>query len=261
MEKTFKKTKIIEPYERLCGIYMIECSANCKRYVGQSKNIHRRWISHLTKCRNEKEWNRQYNDDLYKDMRKYGIESFRFSVLEICKPEELDDNEVKWIELSKALEPNGYNKGKGGKIGKGKLSYQAFDEIVEMLKAGASAKEISAKYGISIQTVTDINVGRYHRIKGMEYPIRKHASFSYECRSIERSRCIDCGKEIYQNCTRCLDCLKASQERKRYGKTGEELKEELGKLVSEGYTRMAIGRKYGVSGNVIRRKLKKYGII
>lgn len=65
----------------MTGIYLIRNRITGQEYVGQSINIHRRWMEHKTPKANG-------NDRLHGDMKKYGIENFEFVVLEECPPDQ-----------------------------------------------------------------------------------------------------------------------------------------------------------------------------
>ena len=60
----------------ISGIYKIENLINHKVYIGQSKNIYKRWQQHKNHAKHEK-----YKYVLYQAIRKYGIENFSFEIL------------------------------------------------------------------------------------------------------------------------------------------------------------------------------------
>lgn len=66
--------------------------------------------------------------------------------------------------------------------------------------------------------------------------------------------CIDCGKVISSQSTRCDECSKKLQR-----KVERPSKEELSQLLSESNF-SAIGRTYGVSDNAVRKWCKYYGL-
>ena len=80
----------------MIGIYKITNLINKKCYIGQSRDIQKRWNSHKTRPFNEKD--EDYNKILYKAIRKYGLENFSFEVLEECKAEQLNEKENYWIK-------------------------------------------------------------------------------------------------------------------------------------------------------------------
>lgn len=59
-----------------CGIYSITNKINGKKYIGQSIDIHERWLSHKRKS----SWNDQSAKILYKAFKKYGLENFEFKI-------------------------------------------------------------------------------------------------------------------------------------------------------------------------------------
>lgn len=85
----------------MIGIYRITNRMNNKHYIGQSVNIQRRLTEH---CRRQE----QYVD---KVIKKYGMDSFDFVVIEECLPEELNQREDYWIKQYNSIIPNGYNLG------------------------------------------------------------------------------------------------------------------------------------------------------
>ena len=76
------------------GIYCIENLINNKKYIGQSKNIYRRWKQHIKDSEIKQL-------PLYKSIRKYGIENFKFFILEECKITELSLREDYYITYYK----------------------------------------------------------------------------------------------------------------------------------------------------------------
>lgn len=95
------------------GIYSITNTINGFRYIGQSKNIGKRWAEHLETM------NKPNNRLLYKAIEEYGIENFTFSILEICSEDLLDEKEKHYIDLYATYmgfkECKGYNMTLGGK--------------------------------------------------------------------------------------------------------------------------------------------------
>lgn len=100
--------------EKIIGIYKIENIKNNKVYVGQSHNIYQRWKEHISGKR------KSYISNAIK---KYGIDSFKFSILEKINHEYdnnlicclLDFYELFYISLFKSTNKKyGYNLTYGG---------------------------------------------------------------------------------------------------------------------------------------------------
>lgn len=90
------------------GVYKITNSLNGKSYIGQSKDIKKRFNTHKSAI------NRSLDDPrgqgpLYDAMRKYGVDNFVFEVLEECSESELDEREEYYISLYDSVN-NGYNR-------------------------------------------------------------------------------------------------------------------------------------------------------
>ena len=80
------------------GIYMIRNKKTGQIYIGQSKNIEKRWLQHNN------------ISDIDFDMRKYGIDEFSFVVLEeLDTYKERLEREKYWINYWNSRE-NLYNK-------------------------------------------------------------------------------------------------------------------------------------------------------
>lgn len=89
----------------MIGIYKLTNTINGYSYVGQSRDIARRFREHRTYRSSY-----HFETDLQKDIREYGRDSFDYSVLEECELDQLDDRERYWIAT---LKPE-YNKCEGG---------------------------------------------------------------------------------------------------------------------------------------------------
>lgn len=88
----------------MVGIYKVTNLINGKCYVGQSKNIQRRFWEH--RCISH-----EGNKNLRKDLIQFGKENFSYDVIEECSIEQLDEKEKFWISKINP-EYNTYNGGK-----------------------------------------------------------------------------------------------------------------------------------------------------
>ena len=79
---------------KICGIYKITNTITGDFYIGSSKDINRRWTEH----KRQSTWNRCPNSPLYKDMQKYGTDSFVFEVIEEVEESFLKEKEQQFIE-------------------------------------------------------------------------------------------------------------------------------------------------------------------
>ena len=90
-------------------IYKIENTVNGKLYIGKAVSPKIRWSRHINALANRN----HVNKHLQAAWEKYGAESFRFSVIEVCDLECCNDIEKKWIADTGSL-VSGYNKTAGG---------------------------------------------------------------------------------------------------------------------------------------------------
>lgn len=97
-----------------CGIYKITNLLNNKCYIGCSKNIEHRWIAH--KSESILEHNPQYNYSIHRAFRKYGLDNFKFEIIELTNEMDLFKREVYWIEYYNSYF-EGYNETLGGDCG------------------------------------------------------------------------------------------------------------------------------------------------
>ena len=95
----------------MIGIYKITNIENGKSYIGQSTNINNRINKH--KNRYKSKTDHSYKSILYQDLRLYGIEKFKFEIIEECEEKQLDEREIYWIDYFDSFF-NGYNESFGG---------------------------------------------------------------------------------------------------------------------------------------------------
>lgn len=129
----------------MIGIYMFTNQKNGKVYVGQSKNIEKRYYQHSINSLNSN--CTEYNTYFYKAIRKYGFNNFSFEILEICLIEELDEKEIKWIKEKQANNPAyGYNSTEGGTLPSNRsktiFQYDMNFNLIKIYKNAYEAAEI-----------------------------------------------------------------------------------------------------------------------
>lgn len=227
----------------MIGIYKFTNKTNGKSYIGQSGDIERRYKEHK---------NRKENSIFHEAINEFGFENFDFSVVEVCDINELNDKEIFYIKKYNTLVPNGYNVSEGGYCGHpmGLSSVKDVSTIIDLLKnTNMTNLEIGLLYGVSDQTISDINNGRTWRNDSYAYPIRKR-------KIIKKSFCKICGKELYKYAKNnlCHKCIGIT-----FKKEPPVTKEELFGLLCN-HTFVAVGKKYNVSDNTIRKWCDKYNI-
>lgn len=75
---------------KICGIYKIT-SPTKRVYVGQAKNLHKRWYDYYTMNSKTKS-----QVKLWRSFLKHGVENHIFEILEECESEELNCRERYW---------------------------------------------------------------------------------------------------------------------------------------------------------------------
>lgn len=83
---------------KLAGVYKITNVINKKIYIGESEDISRRWVEHLT----DLSLNQHCNSKLQTDFNIYGIDSFKFEILESV-PIDLKNNNINQFTLKLVL--------------------------------------------------------------------------------------------------------------------------------------------------------------
>ena len=80
--------------EKISGVYKITNTVTGDCYIGSSKDVKQRWAAH--KCPSSLK--RFPNNQLYQDMRKYGVDNFDFQILEEVEESFLKEMEQQFIE-------------------------------------------------------------------------------------------------------------------------------------------------------------------
>ena len=238
----------------MIGIYKFTNRLTGESYIGQSSDIGRRYRNHKYRYDNTDFENTYFHQML----RHYGFDNFDFEVLEECSLNELNEKEMYYISQYNSLYPNGYNKTKGGNEPHTNVLKNLNDvkEIQELLKTSALSNiDIGNMYGVSDQTICDINSGRLWHNDSISYPIRNIIAIN-----TQHYRCKACGKELSDKtktmlCRDCYDKLVQENSMRNIKTT----KDELYKLLLEKpFTQVA--KIYGVSDNAVRKWCDAYGI-
>lgn len=238
----------------MIGIYKITNLVNGKSYIGQSVNIQKRFNAHKSAAFNPN--NKNYDFPLYRAIRKYGIENFKFEILEECNKSELDAKEVWYISKYKTHSKRGYNQDDGGNQASHytKLSDDLVSDIISRLKTSFDSSDyIGEEFGVTGRTIRGINSGEYCHQESEKYPIRQHLlKLTSDCTVFY---CMLCSKELTGNYKYCSECSHKIQ--RRVSKRPDPL--ELAKMIKEnGFS--ATGKKFGVSDNAIKKWCKSYKI-
>lgn len=143
----------------MIGIYKIVNLVNGKAYIGQSVDVNKRKREHLNNYKREENKHKA----LYMAFNKYGINNFKFEVIQECSLEELDDLEIKYIELYDSYK-KGYNMtlGGGGLRGiKPWLGRKHTDETRKKLREVHLGKKLSKE---TIEILKQMRKGNKYRL-------------------------------------------------------------------------------------------------
>ena len=82
---------------KISAVYKITNTITGDFYIGSSKNVKSRWTCHKAPST----WKEHSNNPMYIDMRKFGVNSFVFEVIEEVESEQLKEKEQQFIEMLK----------------------------------------------------------------------------------------------------------------------------------------------------------------
>ena len=117
--------------KKICGIYKITHRESGMCYIGLSVHIFKRWNGHVSTKKKYK---------LHEAFDQFGINAFRFEVVEECDKKELRKREKWWIAHFDCVWPKGYNLNHGGS-GTVKHSEKAKKKMSEAKKGKALPQE------------------------------------------------------------------------------------------------------------------------
>ena len=147
---------------KICGIYKITNTVTGDFYIGSSKDIKSRWASH----KRQSVWKNCPNNQMYLDMRKYGVDKFAFEILAEVEPGSLKEKEQEFIET---LKPT-YNDRKANG-----LNFERRKEYQKEYNKSDKRKEYLKEYQNQIclyngETLTLNALSIRFRRKGIEHP-------------------------------------------------------------------------------------------
>lgn len=120
----------LDTRDSICAVYKITNTITGEFYIGSSVNVAKRWEAHL-----ERFWdkdNKEYNKKLYQNIRQYGLENFKFEVVEECPKDILRTRENYYIESLNAYQDGLNCNHEGENHGKSKLT---FNDVVAIREA------------------------------------------------------------------------------------------------------------------------------
>lgn len=207
MEKVTRELKV-------SGIYCIENITNHKTYIGSSKNIYQRLLKHFALLRH----NKHQNPHLQSAWNKYGEDSFRWYILELCDNSELAKLEQQCIDLfgaeyniTRIVERNILSKESRIKQGntrrrlheEGKLEWNfnpvtlyVYDLEGKLLFSNPlGLKDTAKRLGISPSSICRVTNGTYQQCKGYR--------FSYKLENLPPLSMNQYNRTKYQNYMQC----------------------------------------------------------
>lgn len=241
----------------MIGIYKITNKINGKVYIGQSRDIMRRWRQHKTS---------KLDYPLYRAFQKYGIDNFEFTVLEECDIQLLNSRELFYIQQFQSNKKDyGYNQSIDIQNNPHSIRFNQ-DELLNLFDdlryTELNQFELAQKYHCSERTIRGINNGETLRDSSFTYPIRiywigkdgkKYYSRSFNGIKIDNV-CPQCGGYKDAVSALCNHCSHQLQKTGRYPDS-QTIVADIKELGFKG-----AGAKYGVSDNALRKHCVAIGL-
>ena len=200
---------------KVSGIYCIENFTNHKTYIGSSKNIYQRLLKHFALLRH----NKHQNPHLQSAWNKYGEDSFRWYILELCDNSELAKLEQQCIDLfgaeyniTRIVERNILSKESRIKQGntrrrlheEGKLEWNfnpvtlyVYDLEGKLLFSNPlGLKDTAKRLGISPSSICRVTNGTYQQCKGYRFSYKLENLLPLNIKSVQQNT-------KYQNYMQC----------------------------------------------------------
>jgi group I intron endonuclease len=180
----------------MIGIYRIKNLINGKCYYGSSKNIEKRWKTHLNQLRDKK----HINCILQRAWNKYGEDNFIFEIVEECEFKNIFEVEQKYIDTC-----GDYNIGLKASGGDNLTKNPNRDKIIENIKKGSKLWRDSLS--------DEERKERFSKPLDKNPNWRGGSTFVY----------CECGKRIGYSHTHCNQCRPRSDKNNPFfGKTHSE---------------------------------------
>lgn len=219
----------------MIGVYMIKNKLNGKVYIGQSKDIKRRFREYANRTG-------KVDTVIHRALEKHGVDAFEFSIIQECGINELDKLEIEHISNFKSnVKRYGYNVTNGGKGYNGKFTKTHRRNMSES-KIG----ENNPNYGKSISEIT--RARRSESLKGIPRTEEWKAKISES----QKGKIIS--PEVRVKISNSLKGKKHSdstKEKLRISSTGRKHTDEAKLKISE--SKIIPVYQYGMEWNLIKR--------
>ena len=131
------------------GVYKITNQANDKMYVGSAIDLMNRWYKHKSQLNK----NKHHSIKLQRAWNKYGVDNFKFEIIEECDKEKLIEIEQYYIDLYDSY-CNGYN---SNPTARNMLGFKHSEESKIKMSESAKGKQLSDE---TKERLRSMNIGR-----------------------------------------------------------------------------------------------------